>query len=86
VKALALLLTVLAVSSSAYAKGHRSSGAYGGGINYVSPHVRTSTGAYVAPHYRTGSNSVKFDNWSTKGNVNPMTGKKGSKPSDFGYR
>ncbi len=84
-KAITVLLAALALSSAASAKGHRSSGSYGG-INYVSPHVRASTGTYVAPHYRTGSNSVKFDNWSTKGNVNPMTGKKGTKPSDFDFK
>ncbi len=84
-KVAALVLASLCFSSVAMAKGHRSSGSYGG-MNYVSPHVRPSTGTYVAPHYRTGSNSVKFDNWSTKGNVNPMTGKKGTKPSDFEFR
>jgi len=29
------------------------------------------------PYYRTSPNSFKFDNWSTKGNYNPLTGKKG---------
>ncbi len=36
-------------------------------------------GTYVAPHYRTNKNSLKYDNWSTKGNINPYTGKKGYK-------
>ena len=39
---------------------------------------RKKTGKYVAPHYRTKANSTKMDNYSTKGNVNPYTGKKGS--------
>ncbi len=34
-------------------------------------------GTYVAPHYRTNPNHTKYDNWSTRGNVNPITGKKG---------
>ena len=34
-------------------------------------------GTYVQPHYRTAPNSTINDNWSTKGNVNPYTGKKG---------
>ena len=34
-------------------------------------------GTYVMPHYRTSPNHNKYDNWSTKGNVNPYTGKKG---------
>lgn len=37
-------------------------------------------GTYVPAHRRTSANSTKADNWSTKGNVNPYTGKKGSKP------
>lgn len=36
-----------------------------------------SNGTYVAPHYRSTSDSYKFNNYSTKGNVNPYTGKKG---------
>ena len=37
------------------------------------------SGTYVAPHYRTDRNRTKLDNWSTKGNRNPYTGKKGYK-------
>ena len=36
-------------------------------------------GTYVAPHYRTNKNSLKYDNWSSKGNINPYTGRKGYK-------
>ena len=39
----------------------------------------TKTGTYRAPHVRTSPNQTKADNWSAKGNVNPMTGKKGTK-------
>lgn len=35
-------------------------------------------GTYVAPHYRSSPNSSKYDNYSTKGNYNPYTGKAGS--------
>ena len=35
-------------------------------------------GTYVQPHKRTQADSLKFNNWSTKGNTNPYTGKKGS--------
>lgn len=37
-----------------------------------------SDGTYVAPHYRSKPNSTKLDNYSTKGNVNPYTGKVGT--------
>lgn len=39
----------------------------------------TKSGTYRRPHYRTAPNKSKSDNWSTKGNSNPYTGKKGSK-------
>jgi len=40
-------------------------------------------GTYVEPHYRSAPNSTTSDNWSTIGNVNPYTGKIGTKiPND----
>lgn len=39
-------------------------------------------GTVVVPHNRTAPNKTKNDNWSTKGNVNPYTGKAGTKPRD----
>ena len=39
-------------------------------------------GTYVAPHVRSSPNSTKADNYSTKGNVNPNTGKAGTKSDD----
>lgn len=36
-------------------------------------------GTVVAPHTRTLPNKTKDDNWSTRGNVNPNTGKPGTK-------
>lgn len=41
-------------------------------------------GTYVAPHERTAPNNTTLDNYSTKGNVNPYTGKPGTKdPSPY---
>jgi hypothetical protein len=37
------------------------------------------SGAYVSPHYKSSPNRTKIDNWSTKGNLNQYTGKKGTK-------
>lgn len=45
---------------------------------YVKGYTRKD-GTYVAPHYRSDPNGSVYDNWSTKGNVNPYTGKKGTK-------
>lgn len=35
-------------------------------------------GTYVAPHYRSAPNSNPYDNYSTKGNINPYTGQAGT--------
>lgn len=37
------------------------------------------SGAYVAPSHRTAPNKTKADNYGTQGNVNPYTGKAGTK-------
>jgi hypothetical protein len=50
--------------------------------SFADTHVRgyfRKNGTYVAPHYRSSPNSTKLDNWSTKGNINPYTGKVGTK-------
>lgn len=39
----------------------------------------TKRGTYVAPHYRSSPDNVKYNNYSSKGNYNPYTGKKGYK-------
>jgi len=39
----------------------------------------TKKGTYVAPHRATNRDSSKLNNWSTKGNTNPYTGKRGTK-------
>lgn len=36
-------------------------------------------GTYVAPHVKTSPNNTTLDNYSTKGNTNPYTGKPGTK-------
>lgn len=46
----------------------------------VKGYVKPSTGTYVAPHHSTAPDSTRLNNYSTKGNVNPYTGKAGSKP------
>ncbi len=67
---LGLCLATIGVAdvSSAFA---RPSAHVGGYTN------RRST--YVAPHYRTTPDRSKINNWSSRGNVNPYTGKRGTK-------
>jgi len=50
----------------------------------VKSYYKPSTGRYVMPSYRTSPNRSKLDNWSTKGNYNPYTGKSGTR-SYYGY-
>lgn len=65
--ALILFVGLLSFSAQAEARTTRVRGYY-----------KPSTGHYVAPHYKTTPNRTKFDNFSTKGNYNPYTGKKGT--------
>lgn len=44
----------------------------------VKSYYKPSTGTYVSPSYRTSPNKTKIDNYSTKGNYNPYSGKKGT--------
>ena len=45
-----------------------------------------SNGTYVQPHYRSSPNGTTLDNYSTKGNVNPYTGKEGTvNPPIYSY-
>jgi len=44
---------------------------------YVSGHYR-SNGTYVQPHYRAAPDGKGFNNWSTKPNINPYTGRMGT--------
>jgi hypothetical protein len=44
----------------------------------VRGYYKPSTGRYIMPHYRTSPNRTKWDNWSTKGNINPYTGRRGT--------
>lgn len=43
-------------------------------------------GTYVAPSRATNPNRTRNDNWSTKPNVNPYTGKAGTRSPDYGYK
>lgn len=44
----------------------------------VRGYTRRSSGVYVQSYRRTTPNRSKWDNYSTKGNINPYTGKKGT--------
>jgi hypothetical protein len=44
---------------------------------HVRGHYNHRTGTYVAPHYRSAPDHSRINNWSTRGNYNPFTGKRG---------
>lgn len=44
----------------------------------VRGHFRPSTGQFIMPHHRTRPNNTRLDNWSTRGNFNPHTGRRGT--------
>jgi hypothetical protein len=45
---------------------------------YVHGYTR-SNGTYVAPYYRSDADGIFDNNWSTKPNINPYTGKTGTR-------
>lgn len=44
---------------------------------YVNGYVRRD-GTYVQPHYRSSPDSSPYNNYSSKGNYNPYTGRQGT--------
>jgi len=52
-------------------------GAAEAGSVYVRPYIR-SDGTYVEGHYRSTPDGNPYNNWSTRGNVNPYTGQQGT--------
>ncbi|WP_211219513.1 hypothetical protein [Desulfovibrio aminophilus] len=64
--ALCLAITLLATS------------VFAGGKVHVNGYYRKD-GTYVQPHMRSAPDGNPYNNWSTKGNVNPYTGQPGYK-------
>jgi len=49
---------------------------------YVNGYTK-SNGTYVEGYYKSEKNNTNHDNYSTKGNQNPYTGKEGTKAKDY---
>jgi hypothetical protein len=74
------IVMVLALGATASAGRH--GGGRGTGSSSHSHSVRGYTrknGTHVAAHRQTDPNHTQLDNYSTKGNVNPSTGKSGTR-------
>jgi hypothetical protein len=69
------LASILSISHVVHAKS-TSNGS--GGSHTVKGHVKKD-GTYVQPHHATNPNNTQKDNWTSKPNVNPYTGKQGTK-------
>lgn len=71
-------IMILAASTSAASAQY----GFGTGSNsrstYVQPHTN-STGTYTGGHYRTAPNQTQYDNYGTRGNYNPNTGRTGTR-------
>ena len=67
----AVMLTVM-MTSTVLAIPHS-----GGGSHSTRGYTKKN-GTQVAPHKQTNPDKSKSNNWSTKDNVNPNTGKKGT--------
>ena len=52
--------------------------ALSGGDHYAHGYFRNN-GTYVEGYHATNSNGTRNDNYSTRGNINPYTGKRGTK-------
>ncbi|RFU46925.1 hypothetical protein [Paraburkholderia sp. DHOC27] len=78
-----VVVCLCVISSVAFARGDRYGGEernyYSGssGEHYVQGYTRNN-GTYVEGHYQTNPNDTQYDNWSSKGNVNPYTGQEGT--------
>jgi hypothetical protein len=71
-----LLISILLIAC--FAQICQAKNSSSGGSNSVNGYTKKD-GTYVAPHQRTNPNSTQRDNWSSKPNYNPYTGKEGKK-------
>lgn len=80
----AILAASTSVAFAQYGYGSRSGSGYGFGSGsnssstYVRPHIN-SNGSFTGGHYRTTPNNTQMDNYGTRGNYNPYTGRTGTR-------
>lgn len=83
----AAILTAGLLSVAEAGHHHRDYGSdVGTGSNPSSERVEGYTkrdGTYVAPYERTKANETLNDNYGTRGNDNPWTGKRGTGDTDY---
>lgn len=87
--AVAALAIALAMSGNVLARGsnysghsYKSSYSFGSRSDHSVTGYTRSNGTYVQSSHATNPDSTKNNNYSTKGNLNPYTGKYGTKSRD----
>lgn len=70
-----IAMACMAIAGSASAQGSHSVRGYS-----------RSNGTYVQPHHRTNANTTRNDNWTTRPNVNPYTGRVGTRSPSYAPR
>lgn len=92
---IAVAIAAMALAGPVWPKGaggsHSSSSSGRSASSYSSPsgsHAISGysrrDGTYVAPSHATNPNTTKNDNWTTRPNVNPYTGKPGTRNPEGG--
>ena len=78
VVAVSLLPHAVLARGGGHGAGHGASHTPVGGSHRISGYTKRN-GTRVSPAHATNPNKTKRDNYSSKGNVNPHTGKEGTK-------
>ena len=76
-----IVAAVLLTSSAAFAQNglYGNSGTGSNSRSHSTSGYTTNTGTYVQPHQQTNPNQTQYDNYSTRGNVNPYNGNVGTR-------
>jgi hypothetical protein len=80
--ALLLVIGMTSIGEAGKGRGSSSSSYRASGSKPSSTSVRgytTKRGTYVAPYRRSTRDTTQTNNYTTKGNVNPYTGKSGTR-------
>lgn len=75
----AIALATIATTADARGGGHSYGRSYSSHSSVSVRGYTTKNGTYVAPSHRTAPDSTRANNWSSRPNVNPYTGKIGTK-------
>jgi len=78
IKGIVAAVCICSFATGVFAKGEKSSDLGKPTADHASK-GHTNAGKEHAPAHATNPNNTKADNYSTKGNVNPYTGKAGTK-------